>query len=212
MSKTYAKVHTTTILKDAIVLMHDKQQTCVLIIDHEDFLEDTAEFISVVQALKGGLHPQREFEALLLNEAMTFLDRKDVVQVEPYNALLKGLCNASLQIKSWSDLQINSGSGLQIASLSGIQNVSRSGLQVRSWSDLQINSWPGLQIKYWSGLQITSRSGFQTLASVRVISEHCSHAQPPNDLPCRLSQTLISVRVISELCSHASRLSPQCEL
>ncbi|XP_042396867.1 pentatricopeptide repeat-containing protein At5g46100-like [Zingiber officinale] len=30
-----------------------------------------------------------------LNEAMTFLDRKDVVQVEPYNALLKGLCNAS---------------------------------------------------------------------------------------------------------------------
>ncbi|XP_042402501.1 chloride channel protein CLC-f-like isoform X1 [Zingiber officinale] len=39
MSKTYAKVHTTTILKDAIVLMHDKQQTCVLIIDHEDFLE-----------------------------------------------------------------------------------------------------------------------------------------------------------------------------
>ncbi|XP_042408676.1 pentatricopeptide repeat-containing protein At1g09900-like [Zingiber officinale] len=29
-----------------------------------------------------------------LNEAMTFLDREDVVQVEPYNALLKGLCNA----------------------------------------------------------------------------------------------------------------------
>ncbi|KAG6495183.1 hypothetical protein ZIOFF_042974 [Zingiber officinale] len=55
---------------------------------------DTAEFISVVQALKGGLHPQREVEALLLNEAMTFLDREDVVQVEPYNALLKGLCNA----------------------------------------------------------------------------------------------------------------------
>ncbi|XP_074558662.1 chloride channel protein CLC-f-like [Curcuma longa] len=39
MSKTYVKVHPTTILKDAIELMHDNQQTCVLIIDHEDFLE-----------------------------------------------------------------------------------------------------------------------------------------------------------------------------
>lgn len=29
-----------------------------------------------------------------LNEAMTFLDREGILQVEPYNALLKGFCNA----------------------------------------------------------------------------------------------------------------------
>lgn len=39
MSRIYVKVHPTTIVKDAIELMHDNQQTCVLIIDHDDFLE-----------------------------------------------------------------------------------------------------------------------------------------------------------------------------
>ncbi|CAL9102913.1 unnamed protein product [Musa textilis] len=39
MSKNYVKVYRTTILKEAIKLMHENQQTCVLIVDHEDFLE-----------------------------------------------------------------------------------------------------------------------------------------------------------------------------
>ncbi|WOL12342.1 chloride channel protein CLC-f [Canna indica] len=39
MSKSYIKVHSTTVLKEAMELMHENQQTCVLIVDEEDFLE-----------------------------------------------------------------------------------------------------------------------------------------------------------------------------
>ncbi|KAG6499376.1 hypothetical protein ZIOFF_039142 [Zingiber officinale] len=127
MSKTQRQCN-----EDAIVLMHDKQQTCVLIIDHEDFLEgiltlgdirrkgfETSGELPGTPRLVRGLRRQcakpklwksrrevKKFKPdqdhsnelckfVKLNEAMTFLDREDVVQVEPYNALLKDLCNAS---------------------------------------------------------------------------------------------------------------------
>ncbi|KAG6498992.1 hypothetical protein ZIOFF_038748 [Zingiber officinale] len=101
MSKTQRQCNV-----DAIVLMHDKQQTCVLIIDHEDFLEGILTLGDIRRKgfetsgeLPGTprLHSNELCKFVKLNEAMTFLDREDVVQVEPHNALLKDLCNASLE-------------------------------------------------------------------------------------------------------------------
>ncbi|WOK95443.1 chloride channel protein CLC-f [Canna indica] len=39
MTKNYVKVLPTTLIKEAIKLMHENQQTCVLVVDHEEFLE-----------------------------------------------------------------------------------------------------------------------------------------------------------------------------
>lgn len=39
MSKYYLKVPSSVTLKDAIKIMHDSQQNCVLVVDEDDFLE-----------------------------------------------------------------------------------------------------------------------------------------------------------------------------
>lgn len=39
MSKNFVKVDPSATVKEAIKLMYDKQQRCVLVVDHEDFLE-----------------------------------------------------------------------------------------------------------------------------------------------------------------------------
>lgn len=39
MSKHFIKVTSTATIKEATLLMHDKQQGCVLVVDNEDFLE-----------------------------------------------------------------------------------------------------------------------------------------------------------------------------
>lgn len=39
MSKNYIKVLPNLTVKEAIKLMHDMQQSCVLVVDHDDFLE-----------------------------------------------------------------------------------------------------------------------------------------------------------------------------
>lgn len=39
MSKYYLKVTSSVTLKDAIKIMHDSQQNCMLVVDEDDFLE-----------------------------------------------------------------------------------------------------------------------------------------------------------------------------
>lgn len=39
MSKSYVKVVPTVMVKEALKLMHDNHQSCVLVVDGEDFLE-----------------------------------------------------------------------------------------------------------------------------------------------------------------------------
>ena len=39
MTKHFIKVIPTVTIKEATLLMHDKQQGCVLVVDNEDFLE-----------------------------------------------------------------------------------------------------------------------------------------------------------------------------
>lgn len=47
MSKNYVKVPPETFLGEAIKLMHENQQTCVLVVDHEEFLEGVLTFSDI---------------------------------------------------------------------------------------------------------------------------------------------------------------------
>lgn len=47
MSKNYVKVPLETFLGEAIKLMHENQQTCVLVVDHEEFLEGVLTFSDI---------------------------------------------------------------------------------------------------------------------------------------------------------------------
>ncbi|BAT92925.1 hypothetical protein VIGAN_07179400 [Vigna angularis var. angularis] len=56
MSKQYCKVLSSAILKDAIKLMHDSQQNCVLVVDKEDFLEGILTYGDIRRCLSQESH------------------------------------------------------------------------------------------------------------------------------------------------------------
>ncbi|KAL0916011.1 hypothetical protein M5K25_013487 [Dendrobium thyrsiflorum] len=57
MSKNFVKVSPTTVLKDVIKFMHDKQQSCVLVVDADEFLEG---ILTRGDIQKRGFEPSRE--------------------------------------------------------------------------------------------------------------------------------------------------------
>ncbi|XP_020682087.1 chloride channel protein CLC-f [Dendrobium catenatum] len=57
MSKNFVKVSPTTVLKDVIKFMHDNQQSCVLVVDTDDFLEG---ILTRGDIQKRGFEPSRE--------------------------------------------------------------------------------------------------------------------------------------------------------